>query len=379
MRVLYLVYFAANGIFFTYVNVYYQSLGLSGTQIGLIGTLGPLAGILGLTSFGMLNDRTGRTRLLLMLAIAGSAASALLLATAPTFVWIVPVACLLAALVNPIVPLLDTTTLCLLGRDSARYGSHRVWGSLGFILSTATVGALLERWGMRSMFYLYVAVLIVLLVTATRLPRTAVRVGPFSLRGVGRMLRQPAWLVFLLSVFFLGLAFSGMFTFLSVTMRTMGASPSLIGIAWMMSAVSEMPVMVLGAALLRRLGASRLLALAFVFYAVRLVAYAVMPSPVWVIAINTFFGSAYGLYWISAVSYVNNLAPEGLRTTSQSLLTSTTSLSTVVGALLSGSLFDRIGGSGLYWVLAGVALLALLIFIAGRQLTRSPAASAASQ
>ncbi len=378
MRLLYLVYFAGNGIYFTYINVYYQSLGLSGTQIGLIGTLAPLAGIIGLTSFGMLNDRTGSTRLLLMLAIAGSAVNALLLSAAPSFIWIVPVACLFAALVNPIIPLLDTTTLSLLGNESARYGSHRVWGTFGFIVTTATVGAVIESYGIRSMFYVYIAVLLLLLGMALRLPQTTVRVGAFNLRGVGRMLRQPAWRVFIISVFFLGLAFSGMFTFLSVTMRVMGASASLIGVAWMMAAVSEIPIMFFGAVLLRRLGARRLVAVAFALYVVRLILYAVMPAPWWVIIINGLFGAAYGLYWIGAVSYVNSLAPEGLRTTSQSLLTSTTSLATVVGSVLSGWLFDRLGSSGLYCVLAAFSALALLTFIAGLTMNRAAPSSAGS-
>lgn len=370
MRILYLVYFAGNGIFFTYVNVYYQSLGLSGTQIGLIGTLGPLAGILGLTAFGMLNDRTGRTRMLLTLAIAGSAASALLLYAAPGFLWIVPIACLLAALVNPIVPLVDTTTLSLLGRNSASYGSHRVWGTFGFIATTATVGALLEQFGIGAMFPLYVAVLAILLLCATRLPQAKVRLGAFSLRGVGRMLRQPAWIVFLASIFFLGLTFSGMFTFLSVTMSAMGASASLIGIGWMMAAVSEIPTMLFGASLLRRIGPKRLVAIAFLAYAVRCAAFAVMSGPEWVIVINGVFGAAYGLYWIGSVSYVNSLAPEGLRTTSQSLLTSTTSLATVVGSVFSGWLFDRIGSAGLFWVLASFSAAAFVVFVAGLRLTR---------
>jgi PPP family 3-phenylpropionic acid transporter len=377
MRLLYLVFFAANGIFFTYVNVYYSQIGLSGTHIGLIGTLSPMASIIGLTGFGMLNDRTGRTRLLLAIAIAGSGLTALLLSAAPSFAWIVPVACLMAALWNPIIPLLDSTTLSLLGQQSARYGSHRVWGTFGFILTTATVGTIIQQTGIRSMFYLFAVILAVLLAVAVRLPQQAVHVGGFSLHGVGRMLSQPAWRVLMASIFLLGLAFSGMFTFLSVSMSKMGASASLIGVSWMMAAVSEIPIMFFGAMLLRRVGAKRLVAVSFLLYAVRNVTYAIMPAPEWVIVINGVFGMAYGLYWVGAVSYINELAPPELRTTSQSLLTSTTSLATVVGAFLSGWLFDRIGASHLFYVLAGFSALALLMFVGGSRLLQPGNASSA--
>lgn len=56
MKFLYFVFFAGNGVFFTFINVYYVGLGLSGMQIGIINTLSPLAGIIGMTLWGLLND-----------------------------------------------------------------------------------------------------------------------------------------------------------------------------------------------------------------------------------------------------------------------------------------------------------------------------------
>lgn len=98
--------------------------------------------------------------------------------------------------------------------------------------------------------------------------------------------------------------------------------------------------------------------------------YAFMPSPVWALPINAVFGAAYGLYWISAVSYTNQIAPPGLRTTTQSLLTSTTSLATMIGAFVSGWLFDTVGPDGLFLTLAGCCLSAFIILVGGRLLLR---------
>ncbi len=369
MSILYFIYFAGTGVFFTYVNVYYRSLGFSGTQIGIIGTLGPLFGMLGLTVFRVLNDRGGQTRRLLMAALGGAALTALAIGGAPGFLLIVPLACAYALLVNPVIPLLDSTTLRLLASSGERYGSYRIWGTVGFIVTTATVGAILERAGIGRMFVLYALVIACMLVAVRKLPVQAVHLGGFSVRGVGRMLRQPALLVFVGSVFFLGLSFSGLFTFLSVVMSAMGASQTMIGVAWTMAAVSEIPIMLFSATLLRRVGAQRLVVIAFFMYAVRNMCYAAMPGPVWVVAINGVFGASYGLFWIGAVSYISALAPPGLRTTAQSLLTSTTSLANVAGALLSGWLFDQIGPSGLFRVMAIFSLIAFLLLLAGQRVT----------
>ena len=85
-----------------------------------------------------------------------------------------------------------------------------------------------------------------MLLAALRLPKQPVRLGAFSLRGLGFLL-NPGWIVFVGSVFLLGLSFIGIFTFVSVSMRAMGGTESLIGISWTMAAFLEIPIMLLGA------------------------------------------------------------------------------------------------------------------------------------
>jgi len=366
MRILYFVYFAANGIFFTYINVYYQSLGLSGTQIGFVNTLSPLTAILGMILWGVLNDRFARTRLLLSLSIAGAALSALALSTAQSFAVIVPLACTFSLLANPIIPLLDSTTLGLLGEQAHTYGRQRVWGSVGFIVTTASVGFLLDLVGLHGMFLSFALVMGVMLLVSTRLPAQPVHLGSFTLTGLNKMLRHPSWLIFTASVFLLGLSFTGIFNFIGVTMRLMGATDSLIGLAWTMAAVSEIPVMFFSAHLLRRFTATRLVAVAFGMYMLRCALYAIMPSPAWVLGIHLIFGAGFGLYWVGAVAYLSDIAPAGLTTTAQSLLTSTTGMANVLGALICGWLFDRVGPSGLYQILTVVSLMAFLLFAGGQ-------------
>jgi MFS transporter, PPP family, 3-phenylpropionic acid transporter len=376
MRIMYFIFFAGNGIFFTFINVYYVELGLTGMQIGIINTLSPLAGVIGMTLWGLLNDRSGKTRHLLIAAIAGSAVSALMLGQAHTFLTVLPLAVIYAFFANPIIPLIDSTTLSLLGQHPEDYGRQRLFGSVGFIVSTMSIGVILQRNGVQWMFPLFALVWCALLAGATRLPVAQIRLGGFSLRGLNRMVRQPSWVVFTASVFMLGLAFSGLFNFLSVTLRMEGASESLIGLSWTMAAVSEIPIMFFGPALLARVGAPRLLAISYLFYAVRAVMYAVMPNPMWAVPINALFGAAYGLYWISAVGYTSQIAPPGLRTTTQSLLTSTTSLATMIGAFFSGWLFDAVGPDGLFFALAGCCLSAFVILAGGRLLLRRHGAAA---
>ena len=155
IRGLYFFNFAAVGVFFTFINVYYKSIGLTGTQIGLINTVGPLIGVFSTTLWGMLSDRLGKTRLLVAIAAFGIVSSALALSAADTFLWILIAAGSLALFNSALVPLVDSTAMSVLGEHRERYGSLRVWGSVGFILTSSTIGFLFERMGMHILFFVY--------------------------------------------------------------------------------------------------------------------------------------------------------------------------------------------------------------------------------
>jgi MFS family permease len=109
---------------------------------------------------------------------------------------------------------------------------------------------------------------------------------------------------------------------------------------------------------------------ALLAYALRMLMYGLMPTPEWAAGINLLGGVSFGLYWISAVTYANELAPDNLKATSQGLLLSVTSLAAVIGALFTGGLFDLVGPHTMFRILAGCCVLALILFGVGRILIR---------
>ncbi len=376
-KALYFILFAATGVYGTFINVYYASTGLSGTQIGLVNTVAPAVGMFSGPLWGLLSDRTGRTRLLLITAVLGVVVTSQLVSLAQTYVLLLGAVAAYALFNAPITPLVDSATLEALGEQRERYGAQRVWGSIGFIITSAVIGLLLERLGLRFIFVAYAAIMACVIVVLALIPARPVHLRGAVLRGVGQMMHSPPWLLFAGSIWLLGLAASGMNNFLSVMMRHMGAADGLIGITWTVAAVTELPVMTFGAVLLRRVGARRLLAFAMCVYGVRMVLYSLMPSPVWAVWIGLLGGLSFGVYWISAVTYANELAPADLKATSQGLLVSVTSLSGIAGATLTGWLFDAVGPWMMFRILAGFCALALALFGAGRlaAMTRRQSAS----
>ncbi len=365
IRALYFFYFAGAGIYLSFINVYFSSIGLSGFQIGIINTLAPVVGIFGSMLWGMLGDRFGKIRLLLMAAVLGSAVSALGVGVARTFSWILPLSGVYSLFVNPIGPLLDSSNFAELGEQRERYGMQRIWGTIGFAVTSATVGLVLEKTGLHFLFVLYPIVMLIMFAAASGLQPQPVHLGGSLFSGMRQMVRQREWQFFAASVFLLLIGSSALGNFLGMVMKDMGASDWSLGMVWTMSSFSELPVMFFGATLVRRLGARRMLTLAFMCYVVRISLFGLMPVPVWALWINLLQCCTYGIFWIGGVTYANDLAPDNLKVTSQSLFLVIMNISSAIASPFNGWLYDKIG-KHMFLVGAIFALAAWLVFLAGQ-------------
>lgn len=140
----------------------------------------------------------------------------------------------------------------------------------------------------------------------------------------------------------------------------------LVGLASTMAAISEIPLMMSSIFILHRFDARKMLAFSFLAYAVRLFLYSIMTSPTWVPWINIMQSVSYVLFNIGTVSYANQLAPDELKATSQGMLYTVLNLANLSSGLTCGFLYDQVGRAGLFQILSGITLLALVIFQIGR-------------
>lgn len=349
-----------------FLNVYYRSIGLSGTQIGVISMLIPAAGIFSAPLWGLLRDRTGKMRLLFSLILVGCLICVLIFSRVRTFLLLVPIVALFSVFFSPILPLIDSNTLRLLGSRGQRYGRYRVWGAIGFTLSSLIFGFVYERYGLHTMFAVFPLVLLIMLLIGTWLTDQPVQAKRSMGHSVWEMVRKSTWLVFATSLFLLGLGANGAIAFVSVKIMAIGGSESLVGLSWTTIAILEIPLMFFSEPLLRRFGALRLLSVAFVGYVLRLILYGIMPSPGWAPFVNFLHGISFVPLTLGSVAYVNENSPEHLKATSQGLLASVLNFSNLSGALIAGWLYDQIGPIKVFLVLAGVCFAGLVIFSLGQ-------------
>jgi PPP family 3-phenylpropionic acid transporter len=368
-RAAYATLFGAIGASFPYLPVYYRSIGLSLGEIGLLGSLAAAVGLLGAPLWGTLADRHPTSRVMLPAAATLAALAALGLALARQPVAIAGAVIATSIALGGITPILDTRALEVVSGDRDRYGRLRVWGSIGFVVVVWLTGFLVERAGIASLFTVYVP-LLVLTAVVTLLLHGGGRTGPPlpRLSGMGLVLRQPALRAFLLASFAVWSASMAINAFFSLHLLAIGAPGELVGSAWALGAVVEVPIMWAYPLLAARFGARRLLVAGAAAFALRAVALPLLVNPVPAALTMLLHGAGFGLLLVGGVTYVSRHAPAGAAATTQGILAAVIfSLSMIVGPGLGGLAAGAWSLPVMFWVSAAIGAVGVgLMWIAVR-------------
>lgn len=147
-KLFYFFWFAAFGSLIPFVGLYYREIGLDLAQIGWLASLSGLTQLMVAPIWGVLADSFNLRRLLLPLAVVGTILPALLISQTESFSLLLALTVMQAIFTAPIGALADSATLALLGAARDQYGVQRVWGTVGWGLSTIVTGWLIARVGL---------------------------------------------------------------------------------------------------------------------------------------------------------------------------------------------------------------------------------------
>ncbi|NIN65423.1 MAG: MFS transporter [Anaerolineae bacterium] len=363
-RGFYLLYFRAVGCIFPYLNLYYQRIGLSGLQIGILAAIPALVVPFASPLWGIVADSLNLHRTLLSLAVAGTIIPVLLLSASGAMIWLVPVTLVYAFFYGPIGPLIDSTALEVAEASRRSYGELRVWGTIGFIASAWALGRIMESTGLRLLFCGCALFMLGTLALSRFLPPRGQQWRGPRLRGLGVLLADRVLVLFLVSVFLLSATVAAGNNFFTLYLDGLGASEALVGLSWAIAALSEVPVMFLSGVLMRRLAARGLLFVGFAVYALRWFLYSQITSLQMILAVQLLHGLSFGAYYVGGVVYTRERAAEELSATAQALFSGTAlGLAGIVGGVLGGYLYDRVGVMNLFRFCGLAATFALVLFL----------------
>jgi PPP family 3-phenylpropionic acid transporter len=361
----YFWFYAAIGALMPFIALYYRELGFSGVQVGVLTALPSLGMALFGPLWGAVSDSLAIHRWVLCgsLALAGVIAFSTSQATA--FAPMLVLIGLLAFASVPVAPLLDSYGMTVGDRTERSYGSLRVWGSVGYMASVLIVGRLMGDDVSALLLVAHGGFLALALLSVRRLPALGERRAMPLLGGLRAIAGNRPIILLLLAAYLISSGAAVMNIYLGIHIEDIGGTATLIGLAFAVSAASELPIIAFGGWFLRRLGAVRLVALAISVYAVRFAGFSVITAPEWLLPIQSLHGLSYGAFLMASVTLAHRLAGREHAATAQALLTAMSfGFGSITGSIVGGALLDQVGTAGLFQgaaVLMAITLAVLLV------------------
>lgn len=366
MRGGYFWFFAAVATFSPFAALYYRELGFSGVQVGLLTALPSLGASLTGPLWGAVADSLAIHRLVLRGGLALGAVLALV-ASQPTGFWpLLALVGLLAFALVPVAPLMDHYGVSVAERSGKSYGSLRVLGSIGYMAVVYVMGLLMDDDTTSIIFLAYAACLLLTLLSVVALPPLAERHTRPLFGGLRSVLgNRPLMLVMLVS-YLTSSAASLIYVFLGIHVQELGGSNALVGAAFSISALSELPVIAFGGWLMAKLGARRLITLALLAHLLRFIAFGFISVPEWLIVAQLLHGLSFGGFLVASVPLAHRLAGREHAATAQSLLsTMSFGFGSITGALVGGALLDQVTTYVIFRGAAVLMVLTLVLFLVG--------------
>lgn len=359
MSPVYFFLFGAIGAMTPFLSLHYRNAGLSGTELSILLSVTPVLLFISQPIFGPMTDRSGhrgRMLSLLFLALAGSGA---LLSLGSSFWTLLPLVVLWAFFAGPLVPIADSIALGEAQRTGVGYPQLRLWGSIGFVLTTTGLGKLYNLIDLRWAFAFYAALNLLAFGFARRLPPDGLSSKRPVWPALKAALRNPQLLGFLLCSALLQTTQAAHSSFFSIHVENLGGTKGMVGMAWGIAALTEVPVWLVLSRVTRRTGPLPLIAFSAGMYALRWFLNAIAPSAELILALQLLQGLSFAVFMPTAVLLINELVPADLRTSGQALLVMVNGgIATVVGNITSGYIVDMSSTAQLYRIAAYVALAA---------------------
>lgn len=360
----YFLYFGATSALFPYLSLFYQQVGLDTPQIGVLAAFMTVVMLLAGPLWGVLADTFHLHGRMLPIAMLMTLPPVLLLIGAQDFGTLALLVLWLGVCLAPIVPLADHAVLTLLGDQRHDYGKLRLWGAVGWGTGALGAGAVAERIGTQYVFIVFLCLMSLGVVIATRLPVPRLQEAPREKPNLSRFAVDRRWWGFLTSVFLFGLAMTSFNNYFSLYMKSLGAGEQLFGLSVAAASLSEIPIFFISSLLLQKWSSRALMNAAFAVMGVRCFINALIPNPTWAIAAQLLHGPSYSALWTAGVSYAHDIAPTGMGASAQSLFGATTySLAGVVGALLGSQIYATLGPAALFRASGLAAFGGLLVFV----------------
>ncbi len=326
-----------------------NSRGLDATEIGIVGAVLLWVRVPATPLFGMLADRRGKPRLVMLLLAGGSLAISCLFIPAYGFLPILLISTAFGTLFWTIGPLTENAIL----RASVDYGRVKLWGSFTFLVMTIVIGRVLVTAPRDTLLVLLLGGCGLILAAIWMLPAASSQAQRRDPRG-WRLLVHPQQVLFFSAAALIQASHVLYYSFSALYWHDLGYSTDAIGWLWAEGVVAEMILFYWSGRLLRRVRPTHLMALGGIAGVIRWTTLATATALPAVAAVNFLHCFTFASAHVGAMFYLLRNTPSAHAGTGQTLYTAAQCIGFGAVSLFSGALYEAAGGSA-FLVMAGMS------------------------
>jgi PPP family 3-phenylpropionic acid transporter len=368
----YFILFLSFGIIGPYRAIYLSQKGFSGTQIGILIGIVPILSIVFQPLWSALSDYFRARRLLLIIGCLGVTASMVGVGLTDSFTANFILFTLFSVFITPLSPIVTAFVLDYLDEiDKPEYLSLiRLWGSIGFAISSLVLGGLLMDQYLDLFPWLLAGIFILLGVVSLTLPeRNTDHAQPdIKLKEIFQLSKKTSVVVFLLGMMFIGATLIISNNFQPVFLQSLNATSLLIGITAALPALLEIPMLMIMPKLQKNVQLRYIIIASALLLPFRWGLFFLIQDPGWLVPAQLLNGVAGISIDMAGVSYIDKNVPQKWRATGQGLYTTITfGIGPGIGNFIAGYILDSfnilaIWGLNLALGLVGLILLFLALW-----------------
>ena len=358
--------FTIVSIVIPYMQVYLAGVGWGVDKIGILLAFVRGAGVFGPLFFSILIRKGLSVRVLISVLSFFVIGLFLMLRHTAGFAGTAVILFLFGFSFSVFIPFTDALANSSLPDPDRQYGRSRVFGTLGFLVPTAVYGitGFPDYFPASSILSVAIAALGFHLITVQFYP--AAKLSPRAVNKAEGGLGLPFW--GLLGLVFLNrISMAGHYSFFSLYLKeTVGIER--IGWFWLIGPMSEIPIIFLGGALLKRFPVPVLIGASFAAIAVRLAVYSFFPYFAPVMAVQFLHCFTFGTFQIAAIAGIRRAIGSENMTLGMAVYSGIgMELPAIIGSIGGGFLIAAVGYREFFGWISVIPVIGLLLILLFRR------------
>jgi len=361
--------YGALSVLISFIPLYFQEVGFTTVAIGMLMAGGPFVSIFANPFWGYWSDRLQNIKKILLIMLIGNLIIIQIVFQLNSLPLVFIAMLLFFNFQTPLFSQSNSLILNTIEGTPYKFGTFRLWGSLGWAIMAVGAGPLINVIGIKNLWLVYSFMLILTILFGLKLPQGKVEGSKKLVKGgyAKALFGNKYFLVFVILGVLISVPNSINLTFISLYIKQLGGSVVMIGWSAFLTAIFEVPVFLLFDRYLKRNTSTMIGCLVVIsgLFVIRWFLMSIATDPMQVLFLQMLHSVTFGGYFYIGTTLTAKLVPVELRASGQAIYGLTWGgISGIIAGMVGGWMFQELGPNTMYQITMFISLFGVFGFAA---------------